>query len=422
MSHLLLIDASGFAYRAFHAIPPRQRADGMPTHAIIGFMSLLSRMIDRASKDPYDFAAAVFDAPGQTFRHKLYQKYKGGRTRPDDLNRQLPILREAAHVMGFEPIEMSGYEADDLIATLATIALESKIRTTIVSVDKDFFQLVKDGEIEIANPVNRSRVCEADVVKKFGVEPHLVPDVQALCGDAVDNIPGVPGVGMQKAAGLIRRFGSLAAVGKAIDKPQEHFAPLTRAALKSEQNNFALYRKLVTLKRNVPWPGDISTLRPHLVREDAVRDMLRLLEAEPLYEVMFGNGGGNPIRVVDAHKDPYGWWREELLARGQPITELPQCGFFQRRLHRHGPIVVARIWREPELDFLTEKPTGNDILRCQVGGRDRDPYAEWGYLCSAPISTSDYKKRSGKPAQPTSEPVDFTTLPPPTFGKRRKNR
>jgi len=417
--HLLLIDSSGFAYRAYHALSPRFRSDGMPTHAIIGFMSLLSKMIDRADKDPYQFAAAVFDAPGPTFRHKLYPQYKAHRIRPEDLNRQMPILREAAHVMGFEPVELVGYEADDMIATLATIGKASQMRTTIVSIDKDFCQLVEDNVVEIANPVERTRVLEADVLKKFGVEPHLVPDVQALCGDAVDNIPGVPGIGLKTASGLIRRFGSLEGLRKALNKPSEWTGRTRiRDSLRKEAPNFGLYRKLVTLKCMAPWPGEIMSLRPQAPSEPAIRDMLRLLDAEALYESMFERGA-RPPRVVPAMADPFEWWKEELRARGQVIPPTPQCGFYERRLNRHTPPVVARIWREPERDFLTEQPTGMQILRCEVNGDRKDPYDMWGYLCAKPITIKAYESRSGKRVEIITAPVDFTKLPPPTFGRKR---
>jgi len=417
--HLLLIDASGFAYRAYHAMSPRFRSDGMPTHAIIGFMSLLSRMIDRADKDPYQLAAAVFDAPGPTFRHKLYPKYKAQRVRPEDLNRQLPILREAAHVMGFEPVELDGYEADDMIATLATLAKAAKLRTTIVSIDKDFCQLVEDDVIEIANPVERVRVLEYDVLQKFGVAPDLVPDVQALCGDAVDNIPGVPGIGLKTASGLIRRFGSLEGLRKALSRPTEWTGRTRiRDSLRKEAPNFPLYRKLVTLKRNAPWPGEILSLRPQHTSEPAIRDMLRLLDAGALYESMFERGA-RPPRVVQADPDPYAWWKEELLARGQVIPPIPQCGFYERRLNKFTQPVVARIWREPERDFMTEQPTGMDVLRCEVNGDRKDPYDMWGYLCAKPITLKAYETRSGTRIETINSPVDFTKLPPPTFGRKR---
>lgn len=416
--HLLLLDASGYAYRAHFAMPAAHRADGLPIHAILGFMGMVWRLMDRAEKDPYHYAAAVFDAPGRTFRHKIFADYKKGRERPADLAEQLPLLREAARVLGMEPVELGGFEADDVIATLAARAAFNEIRTTIVSIDKDFLQLVKNDVVEIVDPVQRVRILEADVVKKFGVEPRLVIDVQALCGDAVDNIPGVAGIGMKTAAGLIRRFGSLNGVLKAIDLRGEPLAPRIRSALKRARKNIPMYRRLATLKRDVPIKIDFADLKPKQVREAHLREMLRALGAENRYESLFGGGVVRLTRAADYLKAPFEWWTEELLAKGQKIPETPQCGYYERRQTIGLPPVVARIWREPELDFLTQEATGRALICCEVNGRRKDPYSEWGYLCSSPIAKAAYDKRRGAPA--ATEPVDLYTVKPPVFGKPRR--
>src|SRR5262245_12203354 len=207
--HLLLIDVSGFAHRAYHAIPKRTRKDGLEVHAILGSMQMIWKMMGRAQADPITYAAAVFDAPGKTFRHKLYPQYKAGRQRFPGLIAQMPMLRVATECLGLLAVEAPGYEADDVIATLCTIAKREGIRTTIVGIDKDLFQLVEDNVVEIVDPVNRVRILAADVAGKFGVPPKLMPDVQALAGDSVDNILGVRWVGQIMAAKLIIEHGSL---------------------------------------------------------------------------------------------------------------------------------------------------------------------------------------------------------------------
>lgn len=429
MDHLLLIDASGFAYRAFHAYPATKNSEGMPTHAILGFMSMLSRLLERANEDPFSHAAAVFDAPGPTFRHKLFPKYKFGRTRPDDLKEQLPIMREASRSMGIEPIEHVGFEADDVIATLATLAGIAGKRTTIVTVDKDFAQLVIDDVIELADPVKRTRVRQKDVVAMFGVPPALVPDVQALCGDIVDNIPGVPGVGMIKAAGMIRAHGSLDELFRDMRSGDFMPAPSILAAMRRERSKIPLYRKLATLRRDVPITIDLDTLRPKLFERVHGRDILRALEAEHMFGQIFGGRHETkPTRVVEPMHDPLEWWREELLTAGQPVNSFPHCGFYRRRLVQGGPFVAARIWREPEIDFITQRPTGNELLLCEVDGKRRDPFDQWGYLCMAPIGEREYRHMCGvtkwarehAPTEPEANPnrpVDFMTVKPPTFGK-----
>jgi 5'-3' exonuclease len=423
MKHLLLIDASGFAYRAYHAGVPQHRAsDSMPIHAITGFLGLVWRLMDRAAADPYDYAAAVFDAPGRTFRHKFYPQYKAGRVRPSDLIEQLPLMREAARVMGIEPIELAGYEADDVIATLAETAKDLGIRVTISTVDKDFAQLV-DSMVTIADPVQRIRMGVTEVIAKFGVEPSLVVDVQTLAGDPVDNIPGVPGIGVKTAAGLIRRFGSLKALLRAIDKRGEPLTPSVRSALKREQKNIPTYRKLVKLKRDVPLHvTGFEAFVPERSSERHRRNFLKALEAEGQYERIFGGGIVKLSRIVDAIEEPYEWWSEELVAGGQMVPEIPQCGFYKRKLAHGMPgHSVARIWREPEMDFLTQQPNGQDILLCEIDGLRKDPYDQWAYLAMSPISRKDYEavmSKRGSVPKPTGR-TDFSTLAVPTFGRKR---
>lgn len=434
MDHLLLIDASGFAYRAFHAYPATKNSEGMPTHAILGFMSMLSRLLERANEDPFSHAATVFDAPGPTFRHKLFPKYKFGRTRPDDLKEQLPHMREASRSMGIEPIERDGFEADDVIATLATLAGIAGKRTTIVTVDKDFAQLVIDDVIELVDPVKRTRVRQKDVVAMFGVPPALVPDVQALCGDIVDNIPGVPGVGMHKAAGMIRAHGSLDELFRDMRNGDFMPTPSILAAMRRARSKIPLYRKLATLRRDVPITIDLDTLRPKRFERVHGRDILRALEAEHMFGQIFGDRHDRkPSNVVERIDDPLEWWQEELtIKRGrkdpEPMPVIPQCGFYQRRLVHLGPFVAARIWREPEIDFITEQPSGRDVLLCEVDGKRREPFDQWGYLCTAPISERDFRHMCGvtkwarehAPTEPEANPnrpVDFMTVKPPTFGK-----
>lgn len=421
MNHLLLLDSSGFAHRAYHAMPVQRReSDGMPVHAIQGFIGLVWRLMNRAEADPFQYAAAVFDAPGPNFRHKLSPAYKAGRARWNDLDEQLPLLREVARSMGIEPIECAGWEADDVIATLAARAKKEGIRTTVVAVDKDMLQLIEDGVIEVVDPVQRVRILEADVAKKFGVEPRQMIDLQALAGDSVDNIPGVPGLGLKTAAGLIRRFGSLKELMKAVDDKHETMAARVRSSLKKERKNIPIYRKLATLRTDVPWPGSIiSDLKPKPVREVHLRDMLRAVGIESAYGRLFGERA-QLVRVVPRIENPFEWWEEELAAKGQNIPEVPQCGYYERRLAHGTNPVAARIWREPELDFLTHLPNGQDLLMCEVNGKRRDAYNEWGFLCMRPVSQKRFTELGGaSQAAAASAPTDFTKLPAPTFGRKR---
>lgn len=427
--HLLLIDASGFAHRAFHAFPNSWRSDGLPTGAIIGFMSIIWRMIGAAEADKPTHAVAIFDHASKTFRHRLYPQYKANRdasrAKQMELAEQLPLMREGARILGLGVAEFKGYEADDVIATLARRAAAIGMRSSIVSSDKDFCQLVKDDVCEIVDPLSKKRILEADVrdPKKFGVAPEQVPDVQALCGDTVDNIPGVPHIGLLKAAGLIRRFGSLDALLKDLDKGHGFMTtPAVRAALKRERKNIPLYRKLATLKTNVPIKFEWSDFEVKPVVRAHLVEIMKALEALPKLDLIFGGGPTYLQRPAQPTADPYAWWRRELHRPGQKIPEAPQAGWYQRRLVKGGVWVPARIYRMPEVDFVTEQPTGRDVVLCDVGGERRDPLDEWSKLCTQPIkeetfkflmAKADYAKKyspTDPEASPTT-PTNWDTCP-----------
>ncbi len=188
--HVFLIDGSGFIFRAYHALPPLTRSDGTPVAAVLGFSNMLAKLL---SETDADHIAVVFDAAGTTFRNRIYDAYKANRgAPPDDLVPQFALVREATDAFGVCRIEMQDFEADDLIATYARHAVESGAEVTIVSSDKDLMQLVND-KVTMLDPIKNRPIGEAEVREKFGVGPDKVVDVQALCGDSVDNVPGRPG-------------------------------------------------------------------------------------------------------------------------------------------------------------------------------------------------------------------------------------
>lgn len=392
--HLLLVDASGFAHRAFHTGGNQFRSDGLPTWAITGFLAMGWRLLSAIQADQPTHAAAVFDAPGKTFRHTLFPAYKNNRPgRAEELAVQLPFMRHAAEVLGFTPIEREGFEADDVIASLARAASKLGIRTTIVSSDKDFCQLVSDGLVEIVDPVAHLRILEADVRgRKFGVEPGQVPDVQALAGDAIDNIPGIDGIGLKSASALIRVFGTIEGVMAGIAQAPHHFTPGQRVHLKmpGTLERLKLYRTLATLRTDVEVGNPLDLVLQPVLRSQ-VEKILEVLEATGRFESIFATEP-KLRRVVDRMTDEaaYEWWIEELLVSGQDQPDFPQCGCFERRLVRGGVFVPASIWREAELDPVTGEPTGQQILRCQVGSNIRDPFIEWPMLARRPIRREKY--------------------------------
>ena len=188
-AHLILIDGSGYIFRAFHALPPMTRPDGTPVNAVFGFTQMLSRFL---TDHTGSHLAVVFDASRITFRNDIYPDYKAHRPDPPpELIPQFALIREATEAFGVAQIEQPGFEADDMIAAYARVFAEAGGRVTIVSSDKDLMQLVRDG-VGMLDPIKQKPIGEAEVIEKFGVPPAKVVEVQALIGDPVDNVPGVP--------------------------------------------------------------------------------------------------------------------------------------------------------------------------------------------------------------------------------------
>ncbi len=263
--HLILIDGSGFIFRAFHALPPMTRADGTPVNAVFGFTNMLARLL---STHEGTHIAVIFDAGRTTFRNDLYAKYKAQRPEPDpDLIPQFALVRDATAAFGVPAIELANWEADDLIASYACEATRAGFRTTIVSSDKDLMQLV-DDQVQMQDPIKQKPIGPAEVMEKFGVPPALVVEVQALMGDSVDNVPGVPGIGPKTAALLIQEFGTLEAVLAAAPamKPGKR-----RDMLIEHAEAARISRRLVELACDVPLPLPLDDLvakdpdRPTLV-------------------------------------------------------------------------------------------------------------------------------------------------------------
>lgn len=431
----MLIDASGFAHRAYHVGANQFRSsDGLPTWAVTGFLSMMWSLLGRAQADQPTHAVALFDAPGKNFRHKLFPAYKNNRPARDlELTAQLPWMHHAAEAMGIKPFELTGYEADDLIATLAAKAMKAKMRVTIVSSDKDLTQCCVEDWVEVIEPVKRERICAADVVKgPLGVSPKQVPDFQALAGDSVDNIPGIEGVGSKSAARFIRLFENVEGVVAATKSRPGYFPPLQRMRIRGALKELRLYRTLATLRTDVPVKLKFSDLVLKPVMREHVEAILDKLEARGRFDAIFGTEP-KVDRVVEACADPLEWWREELLAPGQRVPDEPQCGFYQRRLLKGGTLVPARIWRDAELDPFSLEPTGREILKCQVGPDRRDAVSEWSRLCMGPISEEKYRfemadgawAKKYAPTDPKAypdKPVDLTKVPIPVFATSRKKR
>src|SRR5882757_5494182 len=250
LKHLYLVDGSGYLFRAYHALPPMTRPDGTPINAVYGFSRMLVQLLD----DPdVDHIAMILDASGTTFRNEIYDKYKANRPEPpEDLIPQFPLIREAARAFNVTVCELEGYEADDLIATYARMALEAGGTCTIVSSDKDLMQLIRPG-VEMMDPIKQKKLGAEAVMEKFGVTPDKVVDVQALAGDSTDNVPGAPGIGVKTAAQLINEYGDLETLLK---RTAEIKQPKRRESLEQNAELIRISKKLVTLRDDVPTPAE----------------------------------------------------------------------------------------------------------------------------------------------------------------------
>jgi len=251
---LFLVDGSGFIFRAYHALPPLTRPDGTPVGAVMGFCNMLSKLVN-THRDAH--IAVIFDAARKNFRNDIYPDYKAHRPpAPEDLVPQFPLMREAAEAFGLPIMEMEGFEADDIIATYARLAKAEGTQVTIVSSDKDLMQLVRDG-IQLMDPMKNIMIGPDEVFAKFGVTPDKVVDVQALCGDTSDNVPGVAGIGVKTAAELITTYGSLENL---LDNLASIKQPKRRETLETHAELARISKKLVTLCDNVPVPVPVQQL------------------------------------------------------------------------------------------------------------------------------------------------------------------
>jgi DNA polymerase-1 len=280
-SHVYLIDGSGFIFRAFHALPPLTRpSDGLPVGAVHGFCSMLWKLLQesKVSEAPTHLAV-IFDAGRETFRNKIYDKYKANRPPPpDELVPQFALIRDAVRAFNVRCIELDGYEADDLIATYARDVVDRGGDVTIVSSDKDLMQLIRPGVVML-DGMKAKKIGRDEVLEKFGVPPEKVVDVQSLAGDSTDNVPGVPGIGIKTAAELINEYGDLDTL---LERAGEIRQPKRREKLIEFAEQARVSRELVTLMDNVPDADPVESFGVRDVNADALIGFLRVMEFNTL--------------------------------------------------------------------------------------------------------------------------------------------
>jgi DNA polymerase-1 len=275
-----LVDGSGQFHRAFHAIRGLATSRGLPTNATYGFTTMLRKLLE---DEKPDYLAVLFDPPGPTLRHQEYKEYKAHRPKmEEDLAVQIPYVRRVCEVFRLPVIEVPGYEADDTIATLALQAVAQGFRVVVVSADKDLLQLVSD-DIVVLNPGREgtgSTVYDRKTVEeKFGVPPERVVDVLALVGDAVDNVPGVPGIGDKGARDLVREFGNVEKVLENVDKVKR---AAYREGLLGHREDALLSKQLVTLRTDAPVSLDPDALRRREPDRSAAHALFKELEFQAL--------------------------------------------------------------------------------------------------------------------------------------------
>ncbi|WP_299735990.1 DNA polymerase I [uncultured Roseobacter sp.] len=296
--HLHLIDGSAFIFRAYHALPPLTRkSDGLPIGAVSGFCNMVWKMLEETKGDDAPtHVAVIFDKGSHTFRNEMYDQYKANReAMPEDLRPQIPLTRRATVAFNIACEEKEGYEADDIIATLAVQARAAGGRCTIISSDKDLMQLVGDG-VEMLDAMKNRRIDRDGVFEKFGVYPERVVDVQALAGDSVDNVPGAPGIGIKTAALLINEYGDLDAL---LERAGEIKQPKRRQTLIDHAEQIRLSRKLVLLDEETPLDFTLDDLEVRTPDPDQLMPFLAEMEFRTLTKRIADQLGVEPPEIDD---------------------------------------------------------------------------------------------------------------------------
>jgi len=273
-----LVDGSSYIHRAYHAIRGLSNSKGLPTNAIFGFTRMLIKLLE--DKSP-DYVAVAFDVKGPTFRHEIFEDYKANRPpMPEDMAVQIPYIREVVAGLNVKALEKEGYEADDIIGTIAVLAKNEGLNVVIVSGDKDFRQILS-GKALMWDPMYDRQVDYDTIKRDYALEPEQIIEVMALSGDSVDNIPGIPGVGEKTALGLIQEFHSVENLFANTDK-------VARASVKKKLEQFKdqaiLSKELVTINNAVPIDVTIDDLRLGSPKKERLAEIFRDLEFKSLID------------------------------------------------------------------------------------------------------------------------------------------
>jgi DNA polymerase-1 len=339
---LFLIDSFGFIFRAYHArarsgAPPMRTTTGLSTEAVYIFHNMIRKLVS-ACKPPY--IAAVFESAGPTFRDEVFAEYKANRAEmPPDLGEQIPYVRRLLDAMRIPILEYPGFEADDVIGTIACRCAGGAVDVVIVSSDKDMLQLV-DDHVSMYNPMKEDTWYDATKTEEFmGVKPKQVADLLALKGDAIDNIPGAPGIGDKGARDLILRFGSVEA---ALDRAGEVERKMYRESLQNNRERILLSKKLATIETNVPIEFALESVAAREPDLSELKQVYRELEFFSLLKEL-GPADGPHQRDYQTFED--GARLNEWVSN---IPDAMPLSVAVRRAEDLAPAAVGLAWRTDE--------------------------------------------------------------------------
>jgi len=286
MPTLYLIDGNSYIYRAFYAVRGLTASDGTPTNAIYGFINMVFKIL--RDKQP-DYFSIVFDTPGPTHRHEAYEDYKSHRPgMPDELKAQIPLIKEIVDAFRIHTIELEGYEADDLLGTIAKMAETEGFDVLIVTGDKDMCQAVSP-KVKLYDSMKEKITEEEDVIEKFGVPPAQFPEIIALMGDASDNIPGAPGIGEKTAVKLLKEFGNLE---KLLENHSAIKNARARNSVAENMDNIRMSRELATIHSDLKLDLSLDDLKRNEPDWARLRDFFRALEFSSLARLIPDNKSG----------------------------------------------------------------------------------------------------------------------------------
>ncbi|HUB06401.1 MAG TPA: DNA polymerase I [Myxococcales bacterium] len=308
---LILIDGSAYIFRAYHAVPHLSNRQGVPTNAVYGFTNMLLKALREAQ--PTHVAIAL-DRDGDTFRHQIDPQYKANRSEPpDDLKPQFGLVRKVIEALNVPLLEVPGVEADDVIGTIAKRAHDKGFRVVVVTGDKDFMQLV-GPDVLLFDSMRDKWTGPAEVVEKLGIGPERVIDLMSLCGDDVDNVPGVPGVGPKTAAQLIQRFGTLEQL---LARLPEVERPKLRDSLGASVEGIRRARQLVTIRLDVPLdvqPEDLARRPPHTAEVGKLFEELEFTRLTRDLHAVLGQAGPVAVEAPAPEAAAIAWAAPEIPA------------------------------------------------------------------------------------------------------------